>query len=209
MNRAGVDWYYHYDGLGSARQLTDSAGVLAASYTYDSFGNLIANAGASDNTYGFTGQQQFGEADSMVFLRARYYKPSIGRFISKDPILAPMQIEGYVGWLLPYTNLLYRPQTLNPYVYAQGNPVNFVDPSGLKTFTGCYSKCFALGGLFCFKFTGPALDKCIVGVGLTCIAICMLPEPDPCPYDPPFVPGYGYPPVLPTPDDFWISLPRE
>jgi RHS repeat-associated protein len=112
MDRAGADSYYHYDGLGSARQLTDSAGVLAASYTYDSYGNLIASSGTAANTYGFTGEQQFGEADNLVFLRARYYKPSIGRFISRDPI-------GYGDGM-------------NVYEYVKNNPVRYTDASGLE-----------------------------------------------------------------------------
>jgi len=131
MKRADVNSYYHYDGLGSARQLTNSSGSVVASYTYDSFGNKIAGTGTSDNVYGFTGEQQFNEADNLVYLRYRYYSPSIGRFMSRDPILEPIQIGGYVGWLLPHLNLIYRPQSLHPYVYVQNNPVNFVDPFGL------------------------------------------------------------------------------
>jgi hypothetical protein len=59
---AGVNSYYHYDGLGSTRKMTDSSQAVVASYTYDSFGNLIASSGSITNPYGFTGEQQFGEA---------------------------------------------------------------------------------------------------------------------------------------------------
>ena len=62
MNRADANSYYHYDGLGSTRQLTDDSGAVVASYTYDSFGNVITSSGSITNPYGFTGQQQFGEA---------------------------------------------------------------------------------------------------------------------------------------------------
>jgi len=102
--------YYHYDGLGTVRQLTDATEAVVASYTYDAFGNVIASTGTSENTYGFTGEQQFGEADNLVFLRARYYDSRVGRFISRDPI-------GYMAG----TNL---------YVYVDSNPVNRRDPSG-------------------------------------------------------------------------------
>ena len=44
VNREGANSYYHYDGLGSTRQLTDSSGDVTVSYTYDAFGNLIASS---------------------------------------------------------------------------------------------------------------------------------------------------------------------
>ena len=120
MKRADANSYYHYDGLGSTRQLTGSTGAVSKSYTYDSFGNLIASSGTSDNTYGFTGEQQFDEADNLMFLRARYYSPSIGRFISRDPI-------GYKGGI-------------NVYAYVNNNPVNKIDPLGLRSVEECRRK---------------------------------------------------------------------
>ena len=91
--------------------MTDDCGTEIVSYTYDGFGNLIASTGSSDNVYGFTGEQQFDEADSLVFLRARYYDTGVGRFISRDPL-------GYYD----LTNL---------YQYCINNPTNLIDPSGL------------------------------------------------------------------------------
>jgi len=80
------------------------------------------------NSYGFTGESQFGEADDLIYLRARYYSPSIGRFISRDPILEPMQIGDNFVWVLPA--LISHSQSLNTYVYCQNNPVNHTDPTG-------------------------------------------------------------------------------
>ena len=104
--------YYNYDGLGSVRQLTDDTETVVAEYTYDAFGNLIASTGTADNTYGFTGEQQFNEADNLVFLRARYYDSRIGRFISRDPI-------GTKGGI-------------NLYGYVGNNSTNYIDPKGLR-----------------------------------------------------------------------------
>lgn len=115
MNTGGSVYCYHYDALGTTRQMTDSTGTVVKGYTYDGYGNVVAQSGTVGNTYGFTGQQQFAEGDGLVYLRARYYQPSFGRFVSRDPI-------GYMGGL-------------NLYDYVRNNPLVFVDPFGLdKTY---------------------------------------------------------------------------
>jgi RHS repeat-associated protein len=159
MNRVGVNSYYHYDGLGTVKQLSDEAGAVVASYVYDSFGNSVSSVSSVANNYGFTGEQQFAEPDNLVFLRARYYSPQIGRFMSRDPILTPMQIESHVGWLLPYLNLIYKPQYLQPYVYALNAPINFSDPSGLSSFKECFLGCLdkmtgGITGTICAGYSG-------------------------------------------------------
>lgn len=102
----GNQEYYLYDGLGSTTELADGAGTVAKTYQYDVFGTLRGQTGSSPNEFTFTGEQM--DSTGLQYLRARYYDPTIGRFLSQDPL--------GVG---------------HPYVYASDNPVRYVDPSGL------------------------------------------------------------------------------
>lgn len=77
-------------------------------YTYDAYGNAIRDNGEDDNPYRYCGEN-YDEETGLYYLRARYYDPSIGRFMSEDP----------------------AQDGLNWYVYCGNNPVMFVDPSGL------------------------------------------------------------------------------
>jgi RHS repeat-associated protein len=98
--------YFAYDGLGSVRQVVDeTAGVLLAQ-TYDPYGGVYASAGPGETHFGWTGEQV--DASGLVYLRARYYSPGMGRFLSADPSRAEMNLYGY----------------------GAGNPVYYVDPSG-------------------------------------------------------------------------------
>ena len=58
--------------------------------------------------------EQYGDSTQLLFLRARYYNPAVGRFQSRDT------------WSGDYN----RPLSLNRWMYVEGNPVNAVDPSG-------------------------------------------------------------------------------
>ena len=93
--------------------LTDATGNVTATYQYDAFGILRNHSGPASTEYGFTGQHE-DPTLGYQYLRARYYDPTIGRFISRDPFLGTA------------TN----PASQNPYVYAQDNPVMYADPSG-------------------------------------------------------------------------------
>lgn len=103
----GGQTYFLYDGLGSTTELLDDTGDVTDAYTYDVFGAIRASSGSSANPWLFTGEQQ-DEDSGLQYLRARYYDPETGRFMSTDPISA-----GY------------------PYAYVGNSPVNFTDPSGL------------------------------------------------------------------------------
>jgi len=107
------EFYYHHDGLGSVRSLSDSKESIKTIYRYDTFGQLRKEMGHVDNDFLFTGEQMDDET-GLIYLRARYYDPDIGRFINKDPIMD-------IGSMT---------QSINRYVYTMNNPANFVDPSG-------------------------------------------------------------------------------
>ena len=77
-----------------------------------SSGSLLAG-GTSDNSLKFTAQWQ-DAATGLYYLRARYYDPATGRFLTRDPF------PGFAALT----------QTQNPYAYAMNNPVLFVDPGG-------------------------------------------------------------------------------
>jgi RHS repeat-associated protein len=104
--------FYQIDFLGSVTSLSNSAGALANTYAYDSFGNLTASSGSITNPFRFTGSE-FDPETGLYNYRFRYYDPSIGRFLSEDPI-------GFNGGN-------------DFYPYADGNPVSNVDPLGLDT----------------------------------------------------------------------------
>lgn len=104
--------YQHNDSLGSVAAITDSTGAVEQTYDYDVFGVIRSATGASGNHYTFTGEES--DASGLMYLRARYYDPTMGRFISRDPFPADAQDT----------------QTINRYVYVKNNPTNYVDPSG-------------------------------------------------------------------------------
>jgi|694.fasta_scaffold16546_2 RHS repeat-associated protein len=108
--------FYHVDGLGSTRALTDINGLLTDAYAYEAFGEIIKQLGNTQNSYLFAGEQRDPNL-GLDYLRARYLDVNSGRFYGRDPF------KGF------YKN----PITLNKYVYANTNPVNIIDPSGLMS----------------------------------------------------------------------------
>jgi RHS repeat-associated protein len=105
----------HADRLGSVRAITDGSGSVVASYRTDAWGNATTQTGSSTQPYGFTGEPV--DASGLVYLRARYYDPGLGRFMTRD------------AW----AGAPCHPQSLNRYAYASSDPTNLGDPSGRKS----------------------------------------------------------------------------
>jgi RHS repeat-associated protein len=109
-HRSGTTSYYQADGLGSITSLSNGSGALTNTYSYDSFGDLIASTGTITNPFRYTGRE-FDSETGLNYLRARYLDPNAGRFLAEDPI-------GFGGGA-------------NFYGYVQNNPLIFLDPMGL------------------------------------------------------------------------------
>jgi RHS repeat-associated protein len=110
MQRGGTIAYYQADGLGSITSLTDGSGKALSTYVYKAFGSTTANEGVF-SPFRYTGREQDPET-GLYYYRARYYDPTIGRFLSEDPI-------GFKG------------SGTNFYAYVRNSSVNVNDPFGL------------------------------------------------------------------------------
>lgn len=111
--RNGQPAYYHADGLGSVKALSDGAGALTDTYEYAAFGEVLGHSGASGQPYRFAGEY-FDPLAGMQYHRARWYDPQVGRFAVMDRLLGMQS----------------RPITLHKYVYGNNNPITYTDPSG-------------------------------------------------------------------------------
>jgi RHS repeat-associated protein len=92
QSRGGTDSFYLFDLLGSTRQLASGVGAVTDTYLYDSFGSTLLASGTTTNPYRYVGRLGYlYDADlARYYVRARYYDPVFGAFLSRDPIgLAP------------------------------------------------------------------------------------------------------------------------
>jgi RHS repeat-associated protein len=105
--------FYQFDDSGNTATVTGAGGSVLDAYTFLPYGEKLATSGTASNPFTYVGQ--FGvadEADGLYYMRARYYDPSVGRFVSEDP-------NGLAGGI-------------NLYRYARNSPANRWDPLGLK-----------------------------------------------------------------------------
>jgi len=148
----GDTYYYHPDYRGSVIAMTDAAQNIVNSYNYDEYGRITDKMETFYNPFRYVGMHGvMYETDQLTFMRARYYDPTTGRFLSEDPIWS--------------TNL---------YPYADGNPNIAIDPKGTTVHSVGFSPSFywGVGGGFDFSVSVDTKKKDIsvsafgtVGVG--------------------------------------------
>jgi RHS repeat-associated protein len=112
-----ADWqtrYYHADGIGSVRRLTDETGAVTDTYTYSAFGELLSHTGTDPQPYAFAGEPYDPNA-GFQYHRARWMDPRAGRFASTDRWRGSPE----------------DPRSLHTYLYALANPAVLADPTGL------------------------------------------------------------------------------
>lgn len=114
FDRSGVTYQCHADANGSIRKITDNSGTVVATYDYSAFGEQLASTSDSVPNGGFQ-YRYIGSAGirwdmttGLYYMRARWYDPSLGCFVSRDPIDA-----------------------VNRYMYSMDSPMDYIDPYGL------------------------------------------------------------------------------
>jgi RHS repeat-associated protein len=110
MQRAGQNYYFITDALGSIIKIVDTSGDMVNEYVYDSFGNMVSKTEGVTNYYTYTGREWDPET-GLFYYRMRYYDSATGRFLNQDP--------------------LGHSQGPNFYAYTGNNPVIYTDSFGL------------------------------------------------------------------------------
>ena len=105
--------YFLGDALGSVRQVVDPAAESVLTQSYQPYGGVLSQHGGSGTPYGFTGE--LADQTGLFHLRARYYSPISGRFLTRDV------------WRGNNQQLM----SFNAWLYVFSNPVNLLDPCGL------------------------------------------------------------------------------
>ena len=100
---------YLTDALGSTLALTDSSGATQTQYTYEPFGKTTSSGATNTSTFQYTGRENDGTG--LYYYRARYYHPTLQRFVSEDPA----RLSG---------------GDVNFYAYVTENPTLLTDPLG-------------------------------------------------------------------------------
>ncbi len=120
-NTTGQVLYLHHDQQGSTRLLTGSTGTVTGKCTYSAYGTPTCE-GSATTPLGYDGQYTSPDT-GLIYLRNRVYDPKTAQFLTRDPL------EAITG---------------EPYSYAEDNPLNEGDPTGLISLDEnlpCYGYC--------------------------------------------------------------------
>jgi RHS repeat-associated protein len=129
-------YYFHPDHLGNIRYMTKpvsgSEPLLIWQTAYTPYGERLSSSENGTMTTHKTYTGQSDDLTGLMYYNARYYDPSIGRFITADDVIPDPD----------------KSQSYNRYMYVDGNPVNGRDPSGHWSLGGVVSACVGavLGG---------------------------------------------------------------
>jgi RHS repeat-associated protein len=116
-------FFYTRDHLGSIREVVNNSGGVVARYDYDPYGRRTKLSGTFDSDFGFTGHY-FHAPSGLHFAPFRAYSADLGRWLSRDPL------ERSTG-----RRAETLPEGPNLYAYVSNDPVHFVDPLGLDTYS--------------------------------------------------------------------------
>ncbi len=122
--------FYHYDAHGNTRRLTNEESTTSAVFSYASYGKENFPLSQDDPSYLYSGEQVDRET-GLQYLRARHYDMQTGVFLSQDPISGNINI----------------PASLHKYQYANNDPINNIDPTGLYTLAEINISSFIQAGL--------------------------------------------------------------
>src|SRR6185503_367739 len=115
--------FFHFDRLGSTLATTGQTGAILAKYAYGPYGELLTGSSPVD-VFLFIGELGVRTEGFLYQMGDRYYDPQNARFLSRDS--APPRLTD--------------PRSLDPYLYALGNPTRYVDPDGADSYDGTFFK---------------------------------------------------------------------
>lgn len=111
FRQAENNYNYLYDGKGNVISVINSAGMQEAQYKYNAFGKLLAKSGTLEQPFQFS-TKRYEPQTGLNYYGYRLYNPSIERWMNRDP--------------------LSEKGGINLYAFVQNDPVNMIDPFGLK-----------------------------------------------------------------------------
>jgi RHS repeat-associated protein len=144
---------YHFDFRGSTVALTDESKQVVERFQYSPYGTLLSGD-VSTTPFLFNGMYGVMTDESgLYYMRARFYRPEIRRFVNQDILLGE----------------IFQGQTLNRYVYVNGDPVKYNDPFGLDRKCGPGYKAVP-------DPTQPHVSNCVKDGSDPFEKICVTPE---------------------------------